>query len=52
VYFSLKTSLLKWRPDFEIAADEYSKAGAFITSYLLIVYFTNSVSHLEFMMCY
>jgi len=34
VYFSLKTSLLKWRPDFEIAADEYSKAGTFITSYL------------------
>jgi hypothetical protein len=25
--FSLKTSLLKWRPDYEIAADEYSKAG-------------------------
>jgi len=24
---SLKTSLLKWRPDFEIAADEYSKAA-------------------------
>ncbi|GFG30681.1 hypothetical protein Cfor_07458, partial [Coptotermes formosanus] len=23
----LKTSLLKWRPDFEIAADEYSKAA-------------------------
>ncbi|PNF17069.1 Gamma-soluble NSF attachment protein [Cryptotermes secundus] len=24
---SLKTSLLKWRPDFDIAADEYSKAA-------------------------
>lgn len=24
---SLKTSLLKWRPDYEIAADEYSKAA-------------------------
>jgi len=26
-FFSMKTSLLKWRPDFDIAADEYSKAG-------------------------
>jgi hypothetical protein len=49
VYFSLKTSLLKWRPDFEIAADEYSKAGTFITSYLLIFYLTNSVSDLDLM---
>lgn len=24
---SLKTSLLKWRPDFDVAADEYSKAA-------------------------
>ncbi|KAJ9575623.1 hypothetical protein L9F63_007557, partial [Diploptera punctata] len=24
---SLKTSLLKWRPDYEIASDEYQKAG-------------------------
>jgi hypothetical protein len=24
---SLKTSLLKWRPDYDIAADEYAKAG-------------------------
>jgi hypothetical protein len=24
---SLKTSLLKWRADFDIAADEYNKAG-------------------------
>jgi len=24
---SLKTSLLKWRPDYEVAASEYSEAG-------------------------
>lgn len=24
---SLKTSFLKWRPDYEIASDEYNKAG-------------------------
>lgn len=24
---SLKTTLLKWRPDYDVAADEYSKAG-------------------------
>jgi len=49
VYFSLKTSWLKWRPDFEIAADEYSKAGTFITSYLFIVYLINSVNDSNFM---
>lgn len=27
IIFSLKTSLLKWRPDFDSAADEYNKAG-------------------------
>lgn len=27
IFFSLKTSLLKWRPDFDSAADEYNKAG-------------------------
>lgn len=26
-FYSLKTGLLKWTPDFEIAANEYSKAG-------------------------
>lgn len=26
-YSSLKTSLLKWRPDYENAADEYNKAA-------------------------
>lgn len=25
--FSMKTGLLKWRPDFEIAADHYERAG-------------------------
>lgn len=25
--FSLKTGLLKWRPDYDIACDEYQKAG-------------------------
>lgn len=24
---SMKTGFLKWRPDFDIAADEYQKAG-------------------------
>lgn len=28
--FSLKTSLLKWRPDYDSAADEYNKAGKLI----------------------
>lgn len=27
VYHSLKTGLLKWRPDYEIACDEYQQAG-------------------------
>ncbi|KAL1130600.1 hypothetical protein AAG570_011846 [Ranatra chinensis] len=26
-FFSLKTSFLKWRPDYEVAADEYAKAA-------------------------
>lgn len=30
--FSLKTSLLKWRPDFDSAADEYNKAGKYFTA--------------------
>ncbi|KAJ4431580.1 hypothetical protein ANN_20179, partial [Periplaneta americana] len=44
VFFSsLKTSLLKWRPDYEIAADEYQKAGglfhaAKINAEYLLVY--------------
>jgi len=25
--FSMKTSLLKWKADYDIAADEYNKAG-------------------------
>lgn len=24
---SMKTGFLKWRPDFDVAADEYQKAG-------------------------
>lgn len=31
ICFSLKTSLLKWRPDYDTAADEYNKAGTFNT---------------------
>ena len=27
IFLSLKTTLLKWRPDFEVAADEYTQAG-------------------------
>lgn len=34
--FSLKTSLLKWRPDYDSAADEYNKAGKL---FLLLIYF-------------
>lgn len=26
---SMKTGFLKWRPDFDVAADEYQKAGLF-----------------------
>lgn len=26
---SLKTSFLKWRPDYDEAADEYNKAGKY-----------------------
>lgn len=29
---SLKTSLLKWRPDYDVAADDYSKAGGSLCS--------------------
>lgn len=29
IVFSLKTTLLKWRPDYEVAADEYNQAGIF-----------------------
>jgi hypothetical protein len=49
-YFSLKTSFLKWRPDFETAADEYSKAGKCDVVYLFIViiYFIGLVYHLVF----
>ena len=38
--FSLKTSLLKWRPDYDSAADEYNKAGKLIK--LLTVIFVIS----------
>lgn len=27
VFYSLKTGLLKWRPDYEIGSDEYQQAG-------------------------
>lgn len=27
LFFSMKTSLLKWKPDYELAADSYSKAA-------------------------
>ena len=31
--YSLKTSLLKWKPDYELAADSYNKAATcFITA--------------------
>lgn len=35
--FSLKTTFLKWRPDYEVAADEYSKAGN-KKFYCLVIY--------------
>lgn len=28
--FSLKVGLLKWRPDYDVAADEYTKAGTYL----------------------
>ncbi|KAF4518490.1 hypothetical protein B566_EDAN006495 [Ephemera danica] len=33
---SLKTSLLKWRPDFDVAADEYSKAAKSLEQAVLV----------------
>lgn len=27
LFYSLKTSLLKWKPDYDVAADEYNAAG-------------------------
>jgi hypothetical protein len=33
---SLKTSLLKWRPDYDIAADEYAKAGNLVLKITLV----------------
>lgn len=27
--FRLKTGLMKWKPDYDVAANEYSKAGNF-----------------------
>lgn len=38
----MKTGFLKWRPDFDVAADEYQKAGLFekkkrITTILILV---------------
>lgn len=29
LYFSLKTGFLKWKPDYDSAATEYSKAGMY-----------------------
>jgi len=34
IVYSLKTSLLKWRPDYDIAAEEYNQAGKTMVSYL------------------
>jgi tetratricopeptide (TPR) repeat protein len=33
---SLKTSLLKWKPDFDSAADEYNKAGKLNNSHTIL----------------
>lgn len=32
-WVSLKTGFLKWRPEYDIAADEYQKAGKKTRSY-------------------
>lgn len=32
-FCSLKTTLLKWRPDFEVAAEEYTQAGKILIFY-------------------
>lgn len=36
---SMKTGFLKWRPDFDIAADEYQKAGWYFKHFFLNIDF-------------
>ena len=42
--FSLKTSLLKWRPDYDSAADEYNKAGKLIKLFKTFFVISNEFS--------
>lgn len=42
---SLKTTFLKWRPDYEVAADEYSQAGKRKLQSVYKVYTVQTVSY-------
>lgn len=38
ISFSMKTGLLKWRPDYDIAADCYTKAGKILSIFKYTIY--------------